>query len=234
MCNNRQKMQDQGLPNWQGLYPDLSALFNQQNQQNFNTTNTTNSRPSFFSILLGLLGIDTSSYTSPTQGQWARPPQFSGPTQGQPSPSAPPPSPGPTHSSGGDYFSQGRQANRCNCNGHHEPEILPLLIGRVLKFSRIFTRGLILFLVTLMFVSTISLLPNTLLYNAAFFLLAGGLGLHLPTLVAGHVLYALFCCFDPFFLALVSLWAVHKTMIRRKPLIDVNLWKRRLAGTHTN
>merc|ERR1712013_471475 len=231
MCNNRQKMKDQGLPNWQGLYPDLSALFNQQNQQNANTTNT---RPSFFSILLGLLGIDTSSYTSPTQGQWAPNPQFSGPSQGQPSPSAPPPSPGPTPSSGGDYFSQGRQANRCNCNGHHEPEILPLLIARVLKFSRIFTRGFILFLVTLMFVSTISLLLNTLIYNAAFFLLAGGLGLHLPTLVAGHVLYALFCCFDPFFLALVSLWAGHKTMIRRKPLIDVNLWKRRLAGTHTN
>merc|ERR1712243_177289 len=171
MCNNRQKIQDQGLPDWQGLYPDLSALFNEQHH------NITNTRPSIFSILLGLLGIDTSSYNSPTQGQWALPPQFSGPTP----------------SSGSDYFSQGRQANRCNCNGHHEPEILPLLIGRVLKFSRIFTRGLILFLVTFMFVSTISLLPNTLLYNAAFFLLAGGLGLHLPTLVAGHVLYALFC-----------------------------------------
>merc|ERR1712018_783857 len=221
-------MQDQGLPNWQGLYPDLSALFNQQNQQNHNNTNT---RPSFFSILLALLGIDTSSYTSPTQGPGALPPQFSGPIQGQPTPSA---SPGPTPSSGGDYFSQGRQGNRCNCNGHHEPDILPLLIARVLKFSRIFTRGFILFLVTLMFASTISILPNTLLYNAAFFLLAGGLGLHLPTLVAGHVLYALFCCFDPFLLALVSIWAVHKTMIRRKPLIDVNLWKRRLAGTHTN
>jgi len=109
-----------------------------------------------------------------------------------------------------------------------------LLVARILKFSRIFTRGFILFLVTLMFVSTISLLPNTFIHNAAFFLLAGGLGLHLPTLVAGHVLYALFCCFDPFFLALVSLWAVHKTMIRRKPLIDVNLWKIRLAGTNTN
>merc|ERR1712018_533004 len=63
MCNNRQKMQDQGLPNWQGLYPDLSALFNQQNQHNH-----TNTRPSFFSNLLALLGIDTSSYISPTQG----------------------------------------------------------------------------------------------------------------------------------------------------------------------
>ena len=85
----------------------------------------------------------------------------------------------------------------------------------------------------IMFVSTISLLPNNLLYNVAFFLLAGGLGLHLPTLVAGHVLYALFCSFDPLFLALVSMWAVHKTVVRRKPLIDINHWKRKLAGIHT-
>merc|ERR1712173_480387 len=61
MCNNRQKIQDQGLPDWQRLYQDLSALFNEQNH------NTTNTRPSIFSILLGLLGIDTSSYNSPTQ-----------------------------------------------------------------------------------------------------------------------------------------------------------------------
>merc|ERR1712243_132822 len=133
---------------------------------------------------------------------------------------------------GNNFYTQGQQHNNCNCNRHHEPDILSLLIARAQQFSRIFTRGLIMIII--MFVSTISLLPNTLLYYAAFFLLAGGLGLHLPTLVAGHVLYALFCCFDPFFLALVSLWAVHKTMVRRKPLININHWKRRLAGIHSN
>ena len=81
-----------------------------------------------------------------------------------------------------------------------------------------------------MFVTTVSLLPNSLLYSAAYLLLAAGLGLHLPTLVAGRVLYALLSWSDPFFLAVVSLWAVHKTFIRRKPLVDMKFWKRRLAG----
>merc|ERR1719250_158602 len=165
-------------------------------------------------MLLGLLGINSSPYLSPTQSQ--------------PSPS------GPSTGSTNNYFTQGQQSNHCNCNGHHEPSILPLLIARAQKFSRIFTRGLIMLMSIIMFVSTISLLPNTLLYNAAFFLLAGGLGLHLPTLVAGHVLYALLCSFDPLFLALVSIWAVHKTVVKRKPLIDINHWKRRLAGIQSN
>jgi len=197
------------------LYPDLSGLFNQGNQLNNNR-----GRSSLFSMLLGLLGMERSPYLSPTQSQ--------------PSPSAPPASPGPSTGSTNNYFTQGKQSNQCNCNRHHEPDILPLLIARAQKLSRIFTRGLILLMSIIMFVSTISLLPNTLLYNAAFFLLAGGLGLHLPTLVAGHVLYALLCSFDPLFLALVSIWAVHKTVVSRKPLININHWKRRLARIHSN
>jgi len=218
MCNNheQQKESGQGCHDWQGLYPDLSGLFNQGNQLN----NNNSGRSSLFSMLLGLLGIDSSPYLSPTQSH--------------PSSSAPPPSPGPSTGSTNNYFTQGQQRDNCHCNGHHEPDILPLLIARAQKFSRIFTRGLIMLMSIIMFVSTISLLPNTLLYNAAFFLLAGGLGLHLPTLVAGHVLYALLCSFDPLFLALVSIWAVHKTVVSRKPLININHWKRRLARIHSN
>jgi len=220
MCNNHQQQKEsgQGCHDWQGLYPDLSGLFNQGNQ--VNNSNNNNGRSSLFSILIGLLGIDSSPYLSPTQSQ--------------PSPSAPPPSSGPSTGSTNAYFPQGQQHDNCQCNRQHEPDILPLLIARAQKFSRIFTRGLIMLMSIIMFVSTISLLPNTLLYNAAFFLLAGGLGLHLPTLVAGHVLYALLCSFDPLFLALVSIWAVHKTVVSRKPLININHWKRRLARIHSN
>merc|ERR1712061_752534 len=138
----------------------------------------------------GLIGINTAPYTSQTQGQ--------------PSPSAPPPSPGPVPRPSSDYFYQRHRTNHCYCNGSHpQPEILSLLIARALNFSRVFTRGFVIFLSIIMFVSTISLLPNTLLYNAAFFLFAAGLGLHLPTLVAGQVLYAVFCCFDPLLLSLL-------------------------------
>merc|ERR1711892_569989 len=197
MCNNKhqQKQPEQGTSeNWQGLYPDLSSMFNQPRQsQNPN-------RPSMFAVLLGLLGIDTTPYTETMNSPY------------QPSPSAPP----------------------SNCHGNHQPDIMSLLIGRALKFSAIFTRGFVVFLAIIMFVTTVSLLPKTIFYNAAFFLLAAGLGLHLPTLVAGHVLYALFTCFDPFFLTLVSIWTIHKTLVRRKPLVDTQFWKRRIAGLHTS
>ena len=91
-----------------------------------------------------------------------------------------------------------------------------------------------MFLAIIMFMTTVSLLPNSLLYSAALLFLAGGIGLHLPTLVAGHVLYGLLTCFDPFFLTAISLWALHKTFIRRKPLINIQFWKRKIAGMERN
>merc|ERR1712008_300402 len=142
-------------------------------------------------------------------------------------------SPGPRENTSNDQFSQGNSHNHCNCHGNHQPDIMSLLIARALKFSAIFTRGLVVFLAIMGFVTIVSLLPKTLFFNAAFFLLAAGLGLHLPTLVAGHVLYALFTCFDPFFLTLVSIWTIHKTFVRRKPLVDTQFWNRRIAGLHT-
>merc|ERR1711892_1429633 len=223
MCNNKHQQKQPGQDsseNWQGLYPDLSRMFNQPRQsQNPN-------RPSMFAVLLGLLGIDTTMYTEPINTQYQPSPSAppSAPPSARPpaSPSAPPPSSGP------------RGNSHCNCHGNHQPDIMSLLIARALKFSAIFTKGLVVFLAIIMFVTIVSLLPKTLFFNAAFFLLAAGLGLHLPTLVAGHVLYALFTCFDPFFLTLVSIWTIHKTFVRRKPLVDTQFWKRRIAGIHTS
>merc|ERR1712086_833717 len=155
-------------------------------------------------------------------------------TQYQPSPSAPPsaphsapfsapPSARPPASPSAPPSSSGPRGNsHCNCHGNHQPDIMSLLIARALKFSAIFTKGLVVFLAIIMFVTIVSLLPKTLFFNAAFFLL-----------VAGHVLYALFTCFDPFFLTLVSIWTIHKTFVRRKPLVDTQFWKRRIAGLHT-
>merc|ERR1712106_1141997 len=158
-------------------------------------------------------------------------------TQYQPSPSAPPSAPHsapfsapPSARPPASPSSSGPRGNsHCDCHGNHQPDI----IARALKSSAIFTKGLVVFLAIIMFVTIVSLLPKTLFLNAAFFLLAAGLGLHLPTLVAGHVLYALFTCFDPFFLTLVSIWTIHKTFVRRKPLVDTQFWKRRIAGLHT-
>merc|ERR1719318_1368993 len=175
-----------------------------------------------FAILLNLLGIQAS--TQPYPSSYHNPHTPEGP-----SPSAPPPSPGPrSNPKNGDNWSHGYNQPHYNRQRHHHPDFLTLLVARSLRFSALFTRCLVVFLTIIMFITTVSLLPNSLLYSAAFFLLAGGLGLHLPTLVAGHVLYSLLSCFDPFLLIVISIWAMHKTFIRRKPLVDLQFWKRRI------
>eukprot|EP00092_Neocalanus_flemingeri_P054046 GFUD01063631.1.p1 GENE.GFUD01063631.1~~GFUD01063631.1.p1 ORF type:complete len:219 (-),score=37.05 GFUD01063631.1:129-785(-) len=216
MCNNhqnRENSRDGNFQDWPGVYPDLSALFNQPEQ------NPTQSRPSLFMLLLSFLGINPYPHFPDTSMTNNISPS---------APSTPPPSPGartnPSHQSSGYH------AAHCNCHGNHQPDIIALLVSRFLKFSSLFTRCVVVFLSLLMCVTTVSLLPNSLLYSVAYLLLAAGLGLHLPTLVAGHVLYALLRCTDPLFMAVISLWAAHKTVIRRKPLVDMDFWKRRLAG----
>merc|ERR1711892_1454567 len=151
MCNNKHQQKQPGQDsseNWQGLYPDLSSMFNQPRQsQNPN-------RPSMFAVLLGLLGIDKTMYTEPIN------------TQYQPSPSAPPSAPHSAPFSAPPSSPGPRGNSHCNCHGNHQPDIMSLLIARALKFSAIFTKGLVVFLAIIMFVTIVSLLPKTLFFNA--------------------------------------------------------------------
>jgi len=221
MCNsNNQHQQNnrEDFQQWQGMYPDLSSLLGEKG------TN----RPSLVSILLTFLGINTNSHYSNTSS-----------TEG-PAPTAPPPSPGPgsTPSRGpGSEPGSGPGSQWNHTNQHFDlpqPDILSLLVARVTQFSAVFARSFVVLVAVILFLTLVSLLPNSLLYTSVYILLAAGLGLHLPTLVAGHVLYSLLTWWDPLLLTLVSIWAVHKMVIRRKPLVDVQLWKRRLAGMEIN
>eukprot|EP00092_Neocalanus_flemingeri_P034243 GFUD01037240.1.p1 GENE.GFUD01037240.1~~GFUD01037240.1.p1 ORF type:complete len:226 (+),score=40.45 GFUD01037240.1:129-806(+) len=215
---SREGATGEDFQHWQGLYPDLSSLLNQPEQDQ------NQRRPSLFLLLLNFLGINTNpSSTAPNMDSGSSPP-----TQ--------PTSPGPGNNPSQEQSTSGNgqpQAH-CNCHGNQQPDLITLLVGRFSQFSVCFTRCFVVFLAIIMFVTTVSLLPNSLLYSAVYLLLAAGLGLPLPTLLAGHVLYALLNCFDPLFVVVISIWAAHKTFIRRKPLVDVQFWKRRIAGLETN
>lgn len=70
--------------------------------------------------------------------------------------------------------------------------------------------------------------PGRLLCLAAYLTLAAGLGLHLPTLAAGHLLYVAvsgLACMEPLLVGCLLFWAVHKTVVRGLPLIDRNYWR---------
>merc|ERR1711913_230902 len=49
-----------------------------------------------------------------------------------------------------------------------------------------------------------------------------------------QVLYALLSFTDPLLMTFICIFAIHKTVVRKKPLIDLNYWKRRIAGMENN
>lgn len=77
------------------------------------------------------------------------------------------------------------------------------------------------------------LTPTCLLHSAAFLLLAAGAGLHLPTLLAGQLLHAVLGglgAAEPVLLVGLLVWAGHKMLVRRRPLVDGAYWRGRMAG----
>merc|ERR1711963_1030564 len=95
--------------------------------------------------------------------------------------------------------------HQCHCNGHQQPDLIPII-----------------------------LMPRSIIYSAVFMMLSAGLGLHMPTLVVGQILYGLISLTDPLLMTLICVWAVHKTAIKKRPLIDLDYWKRRIAGMERN
>lgn len=70
--------------------------------------------------------------------------------------------------------------------------------------------------------------PSCVFRLAACLALAKWLGLHLPTLVAGHLLYVVvggLAHMEPLLLIGLLLWAGHKVLVRRQPLVDRNYWR---------
>ena len=74
------------------------------------------------------------------------------------------------------------------------------------------------------------LLPRSLLHTGLWLALCAGAGLPLPALLAGTALHSLLALLDPFLLSLTAAWALHKTLVRRLPLVDWRYWQARMAG----
>merc|ERR1712062_445801 len=140
------------------------------------------------------------------------------PDQAAPTPSAP--------------AGEGEQ-HQCHCN-NHQPDLLPIILSRCCRFSMRMTKHLVGVGSPLMMLLAIFLMPRSIIYSAVFMMLSAGLGLHMPTLVVGQILYGLISLTDPLLITLICVWAVHKTAIKKKPLIDLNYWKRRIAGMERN
>merc|ERR1711976_1127593 len=159
-----------------------------------------------------------------------------GPQPQPPASSAPPPSAPPPPSSGppppfqnstpppqNNGAPPSQRGQGCWHNGSQHQDfnfVVPeVMVERFRQFSAVFTRSLSVVLTLVAAFSLLSLMPKALI-SLMFMTIASSLGLHLPTIFAGHLIYSIIHSFDPFFLALVGVWAVHKKFIRGQPLFN--------------
>jgi len=189
---------------------------------------------------LGLLPPPPSSQPSaPPAASAPRPPPQEQPTAPPPPPpyTAPPPTDGgPWHFASaqtcpppawgvrnGPPPPQPTTFDWWSCNGDGRPRA-PLgdilrRTGSLMSFSVV---ALLLLLLT----------PSWLFRVGAYLVLAGWLGLHVPTLLVGHVLYLVvsgLACAEPLLAVGLLLWAAHKRLVRRQPLVDRDYWRVHLA-----
>ena len=118
-------------------------------------------------------------------------------------------------------------SQQTNSNRMHEEFLANL--GRILKIVFYCTTRVISLAFLLIYL--LSLPQVTLLQNLVFMVLAAGLGLHLPTLMAGQLLwFGVGCLFDPFYLTGILMFSLYKMFVRREPLIDQEFWRSRFIN----
>merc|ERR1712154_656333 len=113
----------------------------------------------------------------------------------QPAPSAPP--------------AEGEQGRHCHCHHHNhpsQPDLLPIILSKCCQFSMQMTKHMVRVASPLVLLITIFLMPRSIIYSAVFMMLSAGLGLHMPTLVAGQMLYALLSFTDPLLMTLICIF----------------------------
>ena len=240
---------------WQGLYPDIAALFannninnNQQQGQGMENNNNDASNNPLMILLQQLLGAaqgPAEAPTAPPAAASAPPPTPKPTTSSAPPHSTGPPSPpfqnstSPPQSNDGNAAQNqnrfcGQRGPGCWHSGHQHQDfnfVVPeVMVERFRQFSAVFTKSLTVVLTLVAAFSLLSLMPKALISSLMFMILASSLGLHLPTIFAGHLICSIIHSFDPFFLALVGVWAVHKRCIRGQPLFSARYWRAICGG----
>merc|ERR1712012_196706 len=171
----------------------------------------------------------------PPSHQQQTPPQS---TPGHQQTSPPPPPFGPGHQQ---HQAPPQQSQFCsNCSGSRRPrqdecrqyieKMIPVIINKCRHFSAVFTRSMFSVVSVIMMICLINAIPNTIISNILFMMICTGFGLHLPTILAANVLHCFLINMNPFFLTIFSIWAFHKTVIQKRPLFNINYWRRNFSN----
>merc|ERR1712012_1027731 len=121
--------------------------------------------------------------------------------------------------------SRGRQDD---C-GQYLENMIPIIVNKCRYFSAVFTRSMFSVGSILMMICLLHAIPNTIISGILFMMVCTGFGLHLPPILAANVLHCFLINMNPFFLTLFSIWAFHKTVFQKRPLFNMNKWRRNFS-----
>merc|ERR1712228_258972 len=118
-----------------------------------------------------------------------------------------------------------------SCTSPHIKQLLQAITSRLLHFSSVATHASITFFSAIILFCVLSSLPGFLIHSALYLMLATSLlGLPLPALLAGHVIYSVVTLLHPLCALLLLLPCLHRLHVRRLPLANPANWSPRFTG----
>merc|ERR1711963_412190 len=205
--------------------------------------------PPIMLLLQQLLGLPYDQQTGAGANQdapSAPPSTFDHQDQPPPPPAqqqAPPPppfqsAPGPQHQQTPPPPQQNQFCSNCSGSRRRQDDcrqylenMIPIIINKCKHFSAVFTRSMFSVGSILIMFCLLNAIPNTIISGILFMMICTGFGLHLPTILAANVLHCFLINMNPFFLTLFSIWAFHRTVVQKRPLFNMNKWRRNFS-TH--
>ena len=246
MCHPSQSSPNENQ-GWPGVYPDLSAF----NDLFSPAAPPPNPQPSPWISFLSSLGLQPipqdQQQQGPAQEQPSAPPapeqEPAGQTFAGSNVNSQPPQPGnqgsntqsPPGTQGchqGSNHSGRRSTQSCSSSPHFK-QLLQAVTSRLLHFSSVATRASITFFSAIILFCILSSLPGFLIHSALYLVLATSLlGLPLPALLAGHVIYSVVTLLHPLCALLLLLPCLHRLRVRGLPLANPANWGPRFNGAN--
>merc|ERR1712226_1333545 len=240
MCHPSQSSPYQNQA-WQGVYPDLSAFNNLFSP----AAPPPNPQSSPWISFLRSLGLEPIPHEQQQQGSDQEQPSAPPATEQEPAgqtfagsnvysqqPQAGNQGSNTQSHSGAQGCDQGSNQSRrstqsCgySCTSPHIKHLFQAFTSRLLHFSSVATRASITFFCAIVLFCFLSSLPGFLIHSALYFVLATSLlGLPLPALLAGHVIYSVVTFLHPICALILLLPCLHKLHVRRLPLANFGNW----------
>jgi len=126
---------------------------------------------------------------------------------------------------------QNRRQQQQTYNHSREDDVSILLqrIGQTVAFNFAKVIGFISFMIPILMV------PKFFLILGIFAAFMKSFGIPVTPLVLGGIAFEILTALDPILITLLAIWTIWKTVILRKPLVDVSYWRNRInSRCHQN